>query len=302
MLVGIAVTVCFAFIQQRRLIAEMGMDEAARLNSLVFDELYTSMSHGGGRAENREIVRRLSGIEGIEEIRIIQGPPLERQYGISPDGRVQDELERLAIDGSKVREVEGDGHRVARFVTPFLIEKECTKCHRAKVGEVNGAVSVRVSLSDYDEKLAGATKSLLLSGGSILAVSVLVTIVFLLRFILRPISEFQKAARIIGDGDLNHRIDIKDGLEINLLVEEFKSMAERLKDSYGGLEKKVEERTEKLSVLKSRLEELSVTDMLNDTYGHKKGDLILKEVSENIKSNVRATDILARYGGEESLR
>jgi diguanylate cyclase (GGDEF)-like protein len=38
---------------------------------------------------------------------------------------------------------------------------------------------------------------------------------------------------------------------------------------------------------------------VNDVFGHKVGDLVLKEVAEIIKSNVRSSDIVARYGGEE---
>jgi len=37
----------------------------------------------------------------------------------------------------------------------------------------------------------------------------------------------------------------------------------------------------------------------NDTYGHQVGDAVLKLVSDTIKNNVRATDIVCRYGGEE---
>ncbi|WP_310832854.1 sensor domain-containing diguanylate cyclase [Paenibacillus pedocola] len=39
--------------------------------------------------------------------------------------------------------------------------------------------------------------------------------------------------------------------------------------------------------------------MVNDTYGHQKGDKILKQVSEIVKSSIRQGDIAARWGGEE---
>jgi len=40
---------------------------------------------------------------------------------------------------------------------------------------------------------------------------------------------------------------------------------------------------------------------INDTYGHKKGDFILKEVSKIILQNIRKTDIFGRWGGEEFI-
>lgn len=39
--------------------------------------------------------------------------------------------------------------------------------------------------------------------------------------------------------------------------------------------------------------------MVNDTYGHQKGDKILKQVSDIVKSSIRKGDIAARWGGEE---
>jgi len=38
---------------------------------------------------------------------------------------------------------------------------------------------------------------------------------------------------------------------------------------------------------------------INDTYGHRAGDRVLKTVAECLAKRVRSTDFIARYGGEE---
>ena len=37
----------------------------------------------------------------------------------------------------------------------------------------------------------------------------------------------------------------------------------------------------------------------NDNFGHQSGDAVLRQVAQTLKKNVRATDIVCRYGGEE---
>jgi diguanylate cyclase (GGDEF)-like protein len=39
--------------------------------------------------------------------------------------------------------------------------------------------------------------------------------------------------------------------------------------------------------------------MINDTYGHKHGDLALIEIATRLTNNIRASDMAARLGGDE---
>jgi nitrate/nitrite-specific signal transduction histidine kinase len=60
---------------------------------------------------------------------------------------------------------------------------------------------------------------------------------------VRPIRTLDEGARRIGAGELDQRIEVKTGDELEGLAEQFNRMSGQLRESYAGLERKVAQRT-----------------------------------------------------------
>ena len=94
--------------------------------------------------------------------------------------------------------------------------------------------------------------------------------------IVRPIQELQKGAETIGGGNLNYRITIHTGDEIEDLANKFNKMANKLKLFYIGLEENVKEKGWKIEHQSKELftlysiaailnKSLSLKELLNET-------------------------------------
>ncbi len=79
-----------------------------------------------------------------------------------------------------------------------------------------------------------------------LAVAILAGIV-LARRMLIPVNALHAGARQIGAGDFSHHIEVHTNDELEELADQFNSMADQLRETYAGLESKVEERTRDLA-------------------------------------------------------
>jgi len=68
-----------------------------------------------------------------------------------------------------------------------------------------------------------------------------------------------------------------------------------------GLEKELKRSRRKASRLTIGLCDIDHFKRVNDTYGHLAGDEVLRRFTQAIQGNLRAYDLLGRYGGEEFL-
>ena len=112
----------------------------------------------------------------------------------------------------------------------------------ASIEPLGWRVFVEQPVAEVYGKLDAAivrTGLLLLAGLVISALAALA----LARSMVRPISVLDEGARRIGAGDLDQRIDVRTGDELEGLADQFNRMTGKLRESYAGLERKVEERT-----------------------------------------------------------
>ena len=100
-----------------------------------------------------------------------------------------------------------------------------------------------------EEVLVPVLASMYRTGGVLLvalALSILASVIMARRMV-RPIRALQEGAAQIGAGNLQQEIVVKTGDELEALADQFNTMAVDLKESYSGLERKVDQRTSELT-------------------------------------------------------
>jgi signal transduction histidine kinase len=121
------------------------------------------------------------------------------------------------------------------------------------------------------------------------------------RRVVRPVGILRQGAERIGSGDLDHRLDIKTGDELQSLADEFNSMAGQLQESYTNLEQKVEDRTQELS---ESLEQQTATGNILGVIASSPTDIqpVLDAVAESAARLSGAEDALIFRVEGDSIR
>ncbi|MBU1061269.1 MAG: HAMP domain-containing protein, partial [Candidatus Omnitrophica bacterium] len=169
-------------------------------------------------------------------------------------------LSRDAVDSASIEEIELELDKFNAAVLDTLenhdaIMKErgwnLVKLEEDLRGKLDKAVQVEMAQVEKNKKdiknRIAVINTLIFLIIVVVALIAIFIIFYTMNSITNPIHKLYNGAEIIGSGNLDHRLDIKTGDEIQDLAEGFNRMAGELKEFYTDLENKVKERTIQLA-------------------------------------------------------
>lgn len=197
--------------------------------------------------ENRRLLLdKMSQSRGIAELRIVRGRSVVEQFGPGlPEEQAADGMDREVLANGKTlfRKVTlADGREALRVVVPFIAQRDfrgtdCLACHTTVSGNVNGAASVTIDLTEEEAQLA-EIEDWMWFGHIVLQVLLLVIISLFVRMVIvrnisHPVKKLHDTmAEIQGDMNLSRRADIDaNNPDIGEMAQSFNVLVGKLEEA-----------------------------------------------------------------------
>jgi len=228
--------------ENNRVISTIG-ESVSNLSDAYFDSL-NMMMLTGEMDERGTLRKKMLGMRGVVDARVIRGKSVEDQFGPGSDTeKPRDELDRRALAGEAVSLIEaGENGRVFTVITPFAASHntrsvDCLSCHQVPEGTINGAVRVSYSLAAADGQIRHDMWVSI--GGSLvlLVLGLILANLILNRIVITPIARLNDRMKDIaeGEGDLTQRVDVGSQDEIGQLGSSFNTFVGKIAGAIGAI-------------------------------------------------------------------
>ena len=179
---------------------------------------------------------------------------------------IADEFEKSALNefvNAKAREIsrfEIKGNKqYLQYMVPLFLEKACLECHQKQEGDKNaigGCLSVFLPTEKMKVSIGRGQLELAASGAGLILLTIFILFFLLRRLVISPMKELEEMTGRIGSGDLDARVNISTGDEVEKLGLALNFMAERLSKGRDILKERVNQATKELSEANSELQSL----------------------------------------------
>ncbi len=189
-------------------------------------------------------------------------------------------LERLMLP-DRARIFRGaEGQRLLGMITPLYNEPGCSDgCHVHPTSKrVLGVLDITLSLARVDEEIAANTRRTAAFAATTIVLLAMILAMIVRRGVVRPVRELVEGTRRVAQGELTHRIPVRNADEVGVLAASFNRMTEALAKTQAELdavvdtlEQRVEERTHALREAQAQLiqtEKLASLGKLSASIAH----------------------------------
>jgi signal transduction histidine kinase len=143
-----------------------------------------------------------------------------------------------------------NGTQFFQYMVPLYLEQQCLKCHNREDDSVN---TVRGGLSVFlpvDDMLSATRKNhlkLAVAGTGLIFMTIFTLFILMRRFVIKPLKKLEDMTDEISKGNLDARVNIDTGDELEKLGHRFNTMAQSLSRGRGHLEERIAQATKELS-------------------------------------------------------
>ena len=178
-----------------------------------------------------------------------------------PDSFEREALNLFRTEGVKetFRFEYTNGKQYFQYMVPLFMEQKCLKCHNRKEDSLNsigGGLSVFLPV---DKMLTTSRKNYLklaISGTALILITILSLFFLTRRFVIKPLQKLEDMTAEISKGNLDARVNIDSGDELEKLGGRFNTMAQSLARGRDHMEEKIEQATKELSDANRELQTL----------------------------------------------
>lgn len=307
-----SLTIAFVYTHymKKEAIEKLSKVDAKKTTELIFQSLYSAMERGWTRTDLEKIISRLNSVDKNIVLNIYRGEEVAKQFGDilkDSNARKTDVFIQSAFLNNDILNVIDDS--TIEYYYPIVAKQECLKCHtQAQEGNVLGVINIVYPIDDLKISLSSIINFFILF---IILFSIVIFIALFIEFdrhLVKPIKKFITNINYIS----NHK-DITKRVGTNNKITEIDSMQNVFNHMLDSLEYQFYH--DELTTLPNRkklIETLSLEDdailmilnidkfqHINDLYGDKIGNDIIKNTALIIKENVSKDSLLFKLHADE---